>query len=390
MYHKSGKRLSLLLAACMIGGALAGCGNRAAKENAADTAATETAAQTEGTGSGVVETAASDEKSAYVDEDPATGCAVVEWVGNFAKLNSEFMEMQEHMGDEEAADPDYVGGVWSYPDAVDDSVVYERIVAMRFDFATIPEELLSAELENEAYRSLWRAPIVVVPLDASMTQEEIEEHLRQKEMLSEGQTVTSFTTRSGKTMYQLPNEDGSTGGILEYAEYVSENTKETLAKLDADWEEQRQELDHYEVAKASGITFTAMDYDGNSVDQSIFRNAKLTVVNIWGSSCASCIEEMPDLQKLNDELEDVQVITIIDDMEDLEDEDFSEEVHEITQARGMSLPVLLNCDEFKSLFPHTGTPTSYLVDADGNVIGYPRANGGTYDDYVAWIQDITE
>ena len=41
--------------------------------------------------------------------------------------------------------------------------------------------------------------------------------------------------------------------------------------------------------------FTAQDLDGNQVDQSIFADADLTMINVWGTFCTPCLDEMPDL-----------------------------------------------------------------------------------------------
>ncbi len=392
MYYKKGRKRSLLLAACMMGSVvLAGCGSNAAgRTQASNDAAVQTAAETEETSTDAAQTATQTE---YVEQDPATGIAIQEWTGTYARLYQELMDYVERC---EAAgvEPEYpteqVGAVVSISDVIDDSLLVTSVIGQYFDYENLPEERKASEPEMTEFFSRWCSPDVVIPVDASMSQEEIEKDLRKGGWLTEGQTVTPFTTKSGKTMYQIPCEDGSNTSSLDCADYISEGTRTIFSKLDEEWEIQRQEIDYCAVEKASGIEFTAMDYDGNTVDESIFRNAKLTMVNIWGTTCAPCIEEMPELQRINDEIEDVQVITIIDDMEDLEDEDLNEEAHEITAARGMTLPVLLNSKELKTIFPHSGTPTSYLVNADGDIVSYQMVGYVGYDGYVAWIQEAME
>ena len=135
-----------------------------------------------------------------------------------------------------------------------------------------------------------------------------------------------------------------------------------------------------------------MDYDGNEVDESVFGNAKITMVNIWATSCSPCIGELPELQKLNDQLEDVQVITILADVSDPDDDDAIEEAHDIAQTQGMTLPVLLTNEELEEAFKVTGTPTSYLVDENGNIVGRPKTGApkDAYGDYAEWIQQALE
>ena len=46
------------------------------------------------------------------------------------------------------------------------------------------------------------------------------------------------------------------------------------------------------------------DLDGNKVDSSIFANNKVTLVNVWNVGCTPCVNEIPDLDKLNSEYKD--------------------------------------------------------------------------------------
>ena len=62
-------------------------------------------------------------------------------------------------------------------------------------------------------------------------------------------------------------------------------------------------------------SFTATDLDGNEVDQSIFADYDLTMINIWGTFCGPCLKEMPDLGQIHKEYADkkVQVVGIVID-----------------------------------------------------------------------------
>jgi len=44
--------------------------------------------------------------------------------------------------------------------------------------------------------------------------------------------------------------------------------------------------------------FSAMDLQGNIIDNSFFAKQRLTMVNVWGTFCGPCIREMPDLAQL--------------------------------------------------------------------------------------------
>ncbi len=63
--------------------------------------------------------------------------------------------------------------------------------------------------------------------------------------------------------------------------------------------------------------FSALDMDGNAVNEQIFNGYKLTMVNIWATFCNSCVEEMPDLAELKVEFgDDLQIIGIVIDASD--------------------------------------------------------------------------
>lgn len=65
-------------------------------------------------------------------------------------------------------------------------------------------------------------------------------------------------------------------------------------------------------------SFSATDIDNNIVDQTIFSDSKMTMVNVWGTFCSPCVEEMPVLAECDQEYagQGFQVIGIIIDAAD--------------------------------------------------------------------------
>ena len=59
--------------------------------------------------------------------------------------------------------------------------------------------------------------------------------------------------------------------------------------------------------------FSTVDLAGNAVDSNVFANSKLTLVNVWATYCGYCVDEMPDLAKLDGEYDDLQVLGILAD-----------------------------------------------------------------------------
>jgi len=61
--------------------------------------------------------------------------------------------------------------------------------------------------------------------------------------------------------------------------------------------------------------FKTKTTEGEEITSDVFKKSKLTVVNLWGSWCQPCVEEIPDLQKLYENMKDkgVNVIGVAQD-----------------------------------------------------------------------------
>ena len=91
-----------------------------------------------------------------------------------------------------------------------------------------------------------------------------------------------------------------------------ENTSGEQADAKAEQEKAAAEVSENALFGA----FETVTLDGETVDQSIFAQAELTMVNIWATYCQPCISEMPDLGELSREYAEkgVQIIGIVSDV----------------------------------------------------------------------------
>lgn len=116
-------------------------------------------------------------------------------------------------------------------------------------------------------------------------------------------------------------------------------------------------------------SFTAYTHDGLEVNQDIFAEAGLTMVNIWGTFCSPCIDEMPDLAELSKEYEekDVQIIGIMCDVYAPENED----AQAIIDATGADYTHLILSEDLYNnyLYQVQSVPTTVFVDRDGLQVG---------------------
>ena len=153
-------------------------------------------------------------------------------------------------------------------------------------------------------------------------------------------------------------------------------------------------------ADSTGVfhDFKGKDLDGNDVDDSLFAQNKVTVVNFWFSGCKPCVEELSKLNELNDKLKEMggEVVGINTDTLD-NNQDGIKEAKEILKAQGASYKNL-TFDSDSTVGKYAGNimafPTTVLVDKDGNIIGEPFMGGindqSNYEQLMKQIQSILD
>ena len=144
--------------------------------------------------------------------------------------------------------------------------------------------------------------------------------------------------------------------------------------------------------------FKGKDLDGNDVDESLFAQNKVTVVNFWFSGCKPCVEELSKLNELNDKIKEMggEVVGINTDTLD-DNQDGIKEAKEILKAKGASYKNL-TFDSDSTVGKYAGNimafPTTVLVDKDGNIVGEPFMGGiddqSNYEQLMKQIQSILD
>ncbi|WP_370814130.1 TlpA family protein disulfide reductase [Butyricicoccus pullicaecorum] len=140
-------------------------------------------------------------------------------------------------------------------------------------------------------------------------------------------------------------------------------------------------------AETFQLTFTAKDLDGNEVDQSVFANAKLTMMNIWATFCGPCINEMPELGELAAEGgTDYQIIGVCADLNGTED--MLEDAKEIvSQTKANYLHLQPAEDLYPVLTASSSVPVTFFFDSEGKLVGKGILGAQDKD---TWSQVISE
>ena len=99
---------------------------------------------------------------------------------------------------------------------------------------------------------------------------------------------------------------------------------------------------------------------------------KGTLINFWATWCGPCRAEHPEIQKLHDRLKgsnNLQVLTLsVDENPTL--------VSAYLKEKGFTFPVIHAPLLADRLFPYSGLPTSFLVNAEGRRTSlYPFGGG---------------
>ncbi len=136
--------------------------------------------------------------------------------------------------------------------------------------------------------------------------------------------------------------------------------------------------------------FSTVDIDGNAVDSNIFAENKLTMVNVWATFCPPCIEEIPHLAKLDEEIEGFQVLGVLGDAgtKDVQDPNNVALGQEIAEKSGAAYPSVLPDDTITAMLMNyiTAFPTSFFVDQEGQIVGQAIVGSMSYDDWKKVIE----
>lgn len=132
------------------------------------------------------------------------------------------------------------------------------------------------------------------------------------------------------------------------------------------------------------VPFEGEDFDGNSVTNDIFKDNQLTLVNVWGTNCGPCLEEIPYLEEIDEELADqgFQIIGFLAGGESYKEEAI--ELLGLLEADYMNL--IVPEDVFRTLGVQY-IPTSFLVDSEGNVVEKRIVGALTKERYLEKINE---
>ena len=165
----------------------------------------------------------------------------------------------------------------------------------------------------------------------------------------------------------------------------SEATTTESKQADAKAEDSKQAESDKEDKKFP--EFTAKTVSGEDISSDLFKDSKLTVVNVWGSWCVPCVQEIPELQKLYESMKDkdVNVIGLAQDAGT--DLDAVKEIIDKNKVTYQNIvPEGATEDFVMSLMAF---PTTFFVDSDRNIVGVIQG-GRNLEAFTAAVEGVLE
>ncbi len=129
--------------------------------------------------------------------------------------------------------------------------------------------------------------------------------------------------------------------------------------------------------QSEGLVFTTVDIDGNAVSESIIKDSKVVLVNLWEPWCGPCVREIPDLEKLYENYKD-QGLLILGVYTTFE---MDADAKEIMTSSGVTYPIL-KADQNLYSYEQDYVPATFLFDGNGKLLeSEPIAGAQSYEQW---------
>ncbi|WP_352419217.1 cytochrome c biogenesis protein/redoxin [Proteiniborus sp.] len=156
-----------------------------------------------------------------------------------------------------------------------------------------------------------------------------------------------------------------------------ENLKEDLETSDMHNNEQIEVNEDSETKDIPIIDFTLIDQYGNEHTLSDYKG-KVVFLNFWATWCPPCRKEMPDIQSLYNEYNQNQDDVIFLGVSNPRNENNintrevdKDGIISFLKENELDFPVVFDeSGEIFSLYGISSLPTTFLINKDGNIVGY--------------------
>lgn len=238
---------------------------------------------------------------------------------------------------------------------------------------------------NERYTVLH--VIVASAVDSDQTLKVISEKLEMdySEQFARAEVIG---TADGYTFYAIPERDEQKISAFD-EEYRAEYDK--LQQELFDIEKSATLFAPVDPAKkmvGQKLEFTTTDIDGNTVtSKELFAANEITVVNCWGLWCGNCMNEMAELKKFHDKIQEKGCGVVGLEYEYEWDDEVVKNSKDALNGFGITYPNVLIPEELVEEL--LGFPTTFFVDKEGTILCMP-VTGAYVDKYESALESLLQ
>ena len=191
------------------------------------------------------------------------------------------------------------------------------------------------------------------------------------------------TSSDGKFKYYLSTNSEAEKDLTDEIE----NIKTTLGEMTPFNGQSAFEQPQTATSDADNVgSFETTDIDGNTYTEKVFSDYDLTLVNAFTTWCSPCVNEMPELEELYQEMKDqgVGVLGMVLDSvseDGTPDDSIVQKAQLLKEKTGVTYPLLIPDKGFLNgrISGLQSFPESFFVDKDGNIVGDPIMGSNTFD-----------
>ena len=191
------------------------------------------------------------------------------------------------------------------------------------------------------------------------------------------------TSSDGKFKYYLSTNSEAEKDLTDEIE----NIKTTVGEMTPFNGQSAFEQPQTATSDADNVgTFETTDIDGNTYTEKVFSDYDLTLVNAFTTWCSPCVNEMPELEELYQEMKDqgVGVVGMVLDSvseDGTPDDSIVQKAQLLKEKTGVTYPLLIPDKGFLNgrISGLQSFPESFFVDKDGNIVGDPIMGSNTFD-----------
>ena len=187
---------------------------------------------------------------------------------------------------------------------------------------------------------------------------------------------------SGATLLSACGSNGTAAETTAQSSTMATEGSSETAKAD----QAAASSDEYTVS-AEKLSFTTKNLNMEEVSDSIFADKDLTILNVWGTFCGPCINEMPELGLWAKEMpENVQIIGFVADIAGETDSQQIDTAKTILEKTGADFQNIIPNTDFSGLLSNVvGVPTTYFINSEGKIVGKPIV-GAQVSKYKSFVE----